>query len=391
MPIVVRPPSSGLVTLIRPSRVSSAGNWSDPVTPPLGLAYLAAMLRQTGTPVQVVDGIGEAIDQYVEDDAYTYQGLTIDEMVSRVDPATTLIGISAMFTQDWLWMSGLIRALRARFADVPIVAGGEHITAVPELCLRGCPDLDLCVLGEGEETLVELANRLHAGEAWRQVDGVAFLDEGRFVQTPPRRRIREVDEIPRPAWDLFPMEVYLTSRNAHGVYRGRTMGVLATRGCPYKCTFCSNPVMYGVLWVARSPSDLLDEIESYIRTYRVQNIDFFDLTMVLKRSWVLEFCRLIEERGLKFTWQLPTGTRSEVIDDEVAAALYRTGCRNVTLAPGELLIWRWSIMATFYALSFSLHPLRVVRLIKNLLRNEGETVLEQRLGVMLRRHARAGA
>jgi radical SAM superfamily enzyme YgiQ (UPF0313 family) len=91
--------------------------------------------------------------------------------------------------------------------------------------------------------------------------------------------------------------------------------------------------MYGTLWVARSPSDLLDEIEDYLTRYRARNIDFYDLTMVLKRSWILEFCQLIEERGLDFTWQLPTGTRSEMIDDEVAAALYRTGCRNLTLAP----------------------------------------------------------
>src|SRR5688572_2675445 len=112
-----------LVTLIRPSRVSSAGNWSDPVTPPLGMAYLAAMLRQDGVAVKAVDGIGEAVDQVRVADGYSYQGLTVEQLVARVDPATTVIGVSAMFTQDWLWLADLVRALRVRFPSVPIVAG----------------------------------------------------------------------------------------------------------------------------------------------------------------------------------------------------------------------------------------------------------------------------
>src|SRR5262249_6972104 len=148
-----------------------------------------------------------------------------------------------------------------------------------------------------------------------------------------RKRIRNVDDLPLPAWDGFPMEEYLSTRNGNGVYRGRAMGILATRGCPYKCTFCSNPSMYGNLWMPRSPAKVLDEIELYIKKYNAQNIDFYDLTFVLRKSWILEFCREIERRGLVFTWQLPTGTRSEVIDREVSEALYRTGCRNITYAP----------------------------------------------------------
>ena len=142
-----------------------------------------------------------------------------------------------------------------------------------------------------------------------------------------------MDEIALPAWDLFPIEAHLSSKNSHGVSRGRSMPILSTRGCPYECTFCSNPVMYGRLWLARKPGIVLDEIEHYIRKYHADNIDFYDLTMVIRKDWILEFCNEIEKRKLKFTWQLPSGTRSEVIDEEVACALYRTGCRNLTYAP----------------------------------------------------------
>ncbi|MBX9791657.1 MAG: B12-binding domain-containing radical SAM protein [Pirellulales bacterium] len=321
------------VTLIRPALCSPIGNWTAAVTPPLGLAYLAAVLEENGTSVAIVDGLGEGIDQHREADGYRYHGLAIDDTIDRIDPRTDLIGVSCMFSQDWPWLRSLITAIRERFPATPIVAGGEHITALPHFCLEDCPALDYCVLGEGEETLVELVNQLGDVDGLRSVPGVAYLQGGQCVQSAPRRRIRAVDALPYPAWHLFPMEVYLDSRNSHGMYLGRTIGVLATRGCPYKCTFCSNPVMYGNLWMPRSPANVLDEIEHFIERYGITNVDFYDLTAIVRRSWILEFCRLIEERGLKFTWQLPSGTRSEVLDEQVCAALHRTGCRYVCYAP----------------------------------------------------------
>jgi radical SAM superfamily enzyme YgiQ (UPF0313 family) len=227
----------------------------------------------------------------------------------------------------------LIEAIRRRFPDALIVAGGEHVSALACESLRMCPALDVCVMGEGEETFCELVTTERSKSCWRGIAGLAFLDGEEFVRTKPRARIREVDKIPWPAWDLFPMEIYLSTDNMYGVNRGRTIGVLATRGCPYQCTFCSNPSMYGKAWEARDPSDLLDEIEHYVRVYGVENVDFYDLTMVLKREWILEFVEEMERRQLKFTWQLPSGTRSEIIDDEVSAALYRSGCRNLAFAP----------------------------------------------------------
>jgi radical SAM superfamily enzyme YgiQ (UPF0313 family) len=493
------------VTIIRPAIISSTGTWSNPVTPPLGLAYLAATLERAGHQVVAVDGIGEKIDQFIEEDGYLFQGLTISETVERIPAGTDMIGVSCMFSQDWPFCRQLIRAIRARFPETPIIAGGEHITAMPEYSLRDCRELDICVLGEGEDTIVELANHVGHWDRLLEVRGIAYLSHGQFLQSAPRERIRDVDDLPIPAWDYFPMEAYLNSRNAHGVFLGRSIGILATRGCPYKCTFCSNPLMYGKLWLARSPEKVVDEIEHYVKKYRVTNIDFYDLTMIIKKSWILEFCRLLEERGLSITWQLPTGTRSEVIDDEVSAALYRTGCRNVTYAPEsgsvetlkkikkqvdlgklvtsikcalrnnihvkvnlimgfpherrkhlfqtiffawklawlgvhdaaiflfspypgsalfdelraegkigelneeyfrslvsfmdpfapseycrhvrgrELSFWRLFGMATFFVVSYLIRPIRFVRLVKNVIKNESETVLEQRLGALLHR------
>ncbi|MFI5396509.1 MAG: B12-binding domain-containing radical SAM protein, partial [Candidatus Binatia bacterium] len=351
------------VTLVRPAKVSSAGSWSLPVSPPLGLAYVAAVLREHGHRVSCLDAIAERIDQFIHDDDYLSQGLTIEETVERIDPDSTIIGVSGMFTQDWPHTRQLCSAIRAKFPAALLVGGGEHFTALPEFSLRDCPELDLCVLGEGEETMLDIANCFADWDRLVRVSGIAYLDGDRYVQTAPRGRIQAVNDMPYPAWDLFPVEVYLSDRNAYGVYRGRSLPILATRGCPYKCTFCSNPAMYGVLWIPRDPADVMDEIEFLLNQYRVQNVDFYDLTMVLKKDWILQFCRLIEERGLQLTWQLPSGTRSEVIDDEVSAALYRTGCRNVTYAPES------GSVKTLKAIKKQVHLDRLIASIRSAVRN----------------------
>ena len=109
--------------------------------------------------------------------------------------------------------------------------------------------------------------------------------------------------------------------------------MLASRGCPYQCTFCSSPSMWTTRWIAREPRLLVDEIESCVRKYKVTNIDFYDLTAIVKKDWIIQFCRELINRKLNVTWQLPSGTRSEAIDAEVSKWLYASGCRNMNYAP----------------------------------------------------------
>ena len=216
---------------------------------------------------------------------------------------------------------------------MPIVLGGEHATAVPELCLEDAPALHACALGEGEETVVELLEACVGRTALADVAGIVFRTPDGPRRTAPRARIRDVDRIPAPRWDLTPIERYLDGGFSFGVDRGRTMPLLATRGCPYRCTFCSSPRMWTTRYTTRAPALVVDEIEDYVHRYRVENIDFYDLTAIVKRDWILEFCRLLDARGLRITWQLPSGTRSEALDEPVLRAMYRSGCRNVSYAP----------------------------------------------------------
>jgi radical SAM superfamily enzyme YgiQ (UPF0313 family) len=139
--------------------------------------------------------------------------------------------------------------------------------------------------------------------------------------------------VPRPAWDLVPVDAYLDQDDPFGVARGRSMPVMATRGCPYRCSFCSSPQMWTTRYVVREPADVADEIAEHVARHQVENIDFCDLTAITKRQWSLDFCDALEARRLDLTWQLPVGTRAEALDVEVLQRLYDTGCRNVTYAP----------------------------------------------------------
>lgn len=325
------------VCLVRPPTLSSATAVGQDAVPPLGLAYIAAALRHAGHEVHAVDAVGEAVHQYSRvrwSAGALLHGLLIEEIVARIDPRTDVIGVSCMFSVEWPVVRELLEAVRGAFPAALIVVGGEHVTACWELTLGSCPAVDVGVLGEGEETVVDL---LRAHAAGGDLDGVAGIVHrkagGGIARTAPRARIRAIDEIPPPDWALFPVEAYIDNALTHGANLGRSMPILASRGCPYQCTFCSSPRMWTTRWTARRPEAVLAEMKDYIRRYRVTNFDFFDLTAIVKRSWIVEFARLLIEERLAITWQLPTGTRSEAIDEEVARLLYASGCRIISYAP----------------------------------------------------------
>lgn len=150
---------------------------------------------------------------------------------------------------------------------------------------------------------------------------------------PRRPRIAAIDDIPSPAWRLFDLNAYIAHNQPHGAAQGRFIPMLATRGCPFQCTFCTSPQMWTTQWIARSPARVVDEMEAYIRDFGIVDFQFEDLTAIVRKDWILAFCAEIERRGLTLTFQLPSGTRSEAVDGEVARALKRAGCHEFAFAP----------------------------------------------------------
>lgn len=304
------------------------------ICPPLGLAYVAASIRKAGFEVRCVDALGEAPFQRIvlDNPNFLTYGLSTPEIVERVGKCD-ILGFSLMFSHDWPVAKSIIQAVRKANPHLTIVCGGEHITAVPEFCLDDCPEIDICVMGEGEETIVELLRALNGDGRPEDISGIVYRSENGLTRTPPRARIRKLEEIPWPAWDLFPLETYLANELGYGVNPGRTVPILASRGCPFECTFCSNPKMWTTRWQARDTEDVIREMQFYIDHYGAQNFDFYDLTTIVRKDWIKEFCQKIIGRKWDITWQMPAGTRSEALDAEVLHLMYFSGEKNISYAP----------------------------------------------------------
>jgi radical SAM superfamily enzyme YgiQ (UPF0313 family) len=340
-PIALRqrggPPSVDVV-LVRPPMVVAASSLATHgPTPPTGLAYIAAVLRDAGHRIAVIDAAGEAIERYVEIDTpigpLRRVGLSPAEVVERIPPGTAVIGVTLMFFHEWPQVREIVELARVRAPDAVIVVGGETATAFSDWMFEQTDCIDHIVRGEGELTALALVDRIAAGQRTDDIDGLVSRErspeaEAGLLPT----RIRDLAQIPRPAWDLFPLEEYW-KHPFFGVDRGRSMPILATRGCPYKCSFCSAPQMWTTRYKVRDPEDVADEIADYVRRYGIRNVNFVDLTPITKRQWTLDFCDALDRNHLDLTWQLPIGTRSEVLDEEVLTRLWETGCRNVVYAP----------------------------------------------------------
>jgi radical SAM superfamily enzyme YgiQ (UPF0313 family) len=334
-PVLLEPARSLSIVLVRPPSMLPEGAQNAVLEiPPIGLAYLDADLGLAGHRVRVIDAFGEAPGRLTaQADAYTTNGLTADEIVARIPRDADLIGVTCMFSNSWLYCREAIARIAAAFPGVPIVVGGEHPTADHSRLLRRTPEVLCCVLGEGEETIVDIAAHLSRGLPLDDVPGIAIRDqEGRPVRTAPRHRIREVDDIPWPDWSTVPLANYLDNEICGDAWVGRSMPVLASRGCPYQCTFCSSPQMFGTRWIARDPRKVVDEIKHYHATLGAKYFEFHDLTMIVRRDWILAFCKLLIEEGLDVQWCMPSGTRSEALDHEALGWMKRSGCRSFSYA-----------------------------------------------------------
>jgi len=270
--------------------------------PPLGLGYIAAYLNQHNMPVDIVDctflSKGEAL-----------------ERVRHSNPK--IIGIQSMFSMKRKAIE-LARLLR-HDGDL-LVCGGPLPTLNPGDFLQ---DFDVVVIGEGEETMLELVRSIEAGSDLSKIRGIAYKVDGRITFTPKRELINEIDSIPFPARELFENQSYKD-------YYSRRFGytitpIMTSRGCPFNCDFCSRPV-FGETYRARSPRNVVDEIENAI-SLGYDRIWFADDCFTLGRSRLIGICDEIIRRGLKIGWECLS--RVDSIDGGVTDRMRRAGCVRV--------------------------------------------------------------
>jgi radical SAM superfamily enzyme YgiQ (UPF0313 family) len=329
------PQSNIQITLIRPPIFFSRNSYSTPLALPIGLAYLSAALEKAGYSVNFIDCVGNDIDSIrpTYDRRFNSRGMVEGESIKMIHPESDIIGITIMFSQEWPFIREYINNVRRAFPQATIVVGGEHVTAMPEFSLRDCPAIDYLVVGEGELVLLELVYKLRTNQPFDEIRGVAYLKDDEYILSGSTPRIANIKKMPWPAWHHLNLEAYFKPNFTMGISHGRNIAMMATRGCPYQCTFCSSPTMWTTRYAMREVKDVVDEMLFNMNEYKITSVDFYDLTAIVRKDWIMDLISELKSRNVNIVWQLPSGTRSECLDEEVLSGLAETGCKFIVYAP----------------------------------------------------------
>ncbi|MBM3474771.1 MAG: B12-binding domain-containing radical SAM protein [Armatimonadetes bacterium] len=285
----------------------------------MGLPYLAAVLEEAGFEVRIFDRYPPSPD--TDDPAVLDERLA--DAIAREQPA--IVGMT-VHTPDYVARVRLARLLRERLPHTLLIAGGHHPLSEPEHFIRNT-DFDVCVVGEGEETLLEVARQVARGRGGDAKDwlwdirGLAYDREGRMVFNHPRSPVAELGSLPFPAHHLLGLESYVPHPNTGVV----SQGILTYRGCPMGCAFCCNP--QGPHVRRRSPSKVVDEMAHVVHGFGVRGFNVYDNLFALHREHALAVCDEIRRRGLEVVWD--AWTAGGLVDDEVARRMRAAGCIHV--------------------------------------------------------------
>ncbi|MCD6247895.1 MAG: cobalamin-dependent protein [Hadesarchaea archaeon] len=287
------------VALISPPTDSAITRVLGTTGPPLGLAYLAAAIRDEHD-VRIIDSTAEGLDK-----------ADLERVLKREDP--DIVGISATTSMipDAYETAEIAKRLNE---NVKVVLGGPHATFLPERTMRECPYVDFVVRGEGEETFRELVSAVEKGRDLRAIRGVSFKENGRTVNNPPRGLVNNLDDLPIPAYDLLPMERY----SLDGVQFG---AVITSRGCPFNCAFCSSSRQFGGTWRGHSPERVLEELRILRDEFGKREIEFLDDTFTLSKRRAIEISDAIRREGLDISWT--ASSRVDTFSREVAESMRR--------------------------------------------------------------------
>jgi len=287
--------------------ISGEADRSDPYISllPTGLCYLHAVLREAGCDSILAN----------------FSGCSIPEIQKQLTSLhADIIGIS-QWTHNRHASLETARLARRLNPDSIIVMGGGHATfRYHEMLAEGSP-VDIVVLGEGEETMRELAESVARGANWRDVEGIAFRDEGRLVLTGKRAPRVMLDTLPFPASYL---------EHSIGVdLELQSEFVLTARGCPSACSFCSSPGFWGRRVRFRSPEAIVAEILYIRERFGLIYFSLRDDTFTADRDRAIEFCRLMITRRVSVLWNCQS--RVTTLDEEVLTWMKRAGCECVQL------------------------------------------------------------
>lgn len=278
--------------------------------PPIGLAYLAGYLQTNGIEVQIIDA--KSLNMPYPD---------ICKIMVKEEP--DIVGIT-VFTSNLKSSLTTCREIKKAYPPVKIVLGGAHIHPQHREVIEN-PYVDFCVRGEGEETLLELTEALSNGKDLEQVKGLTFKKDDNIIVTPERPFIKDLDSLPFPARNLLQNQIYQTGI---GDSWGTFTAVSASRGCPFKCHYCSVP-QFWPLHRKRSVQNVLRELQEIRYKYGIKNVRFTDELITLNKKWLIEFCRGMVDQGLNKEIAWSCDSRVDTISKTLLEEMKKANCKVI--------------------------------------------------------------
>ena len=293
------------VLLINPPYNSSKYKFIGLVAPPLGIAYIAAVLETGGIEVKIIDAPAAEIDfETIRNEIKNYSPdiVAITSVTPTISSALKIAEISKKVCP---------RALT--------VLGGYHPTFTHNELLKN-DYIDVVVLGEGEYTMLELVQAVNNGEDLRKVKGIVCKN----FKTPPREIIEDLDSIPFPARHLLPMDDYKIMNMKFPIGT-----LISGRGCPYHCSFCASSAMHGHKLRLRSSKNVVDEMEHLIEDHNAEILAFMDDTFTLNKKRVYDICDDLKERKIDNYWGCTA--RVDTISNDLLKKMKDAGCITLLL------------------------------------------------------------
>jgi radical SAM superfamily enzyme YgiQ (UPF0313 family) len=304
---------------------------------PLGLLYVASSLKKAGHDVQVYDAIVGADESTwgVHGNNGTYRmGAPMDEIEKIVDEINPdVVGISNQYSsqvENALRTAEVVKKVKR---EIKVVMGGPHASVMPATFLDGYNAVDYVVMREGELTMPELLDSIAGQRAITTVQGIAFKEEGKLVINEQREFIKNLDDLPLPAYELVDMEKYFyfndKGKDGRETYKypgaERSVSMITSRGCPFNCIFCSIHLGMGRKFRAHSVDFVLEHIKYLKKTYNIKHIHFEDDNFSFDIS---RFNKILENliKLNNITWDTPNGVRADYLNEDILNKCAKSGC-----------------------------------------------------------------
>ncbi len=278
-----------------------------PIFPPLGLAYIAAVLKQNNISVKILEA-----------NAFDLNHEQIKKEIKEYNP--DIVGITA--TTSLIEEAHEIAELCDE--NIKVIIGGIHASSLPEETLEKFPRFDYLIQGEGEFSFLDLAKK----KKINQIKGLYYRKEKKIIKNKPRELIKDLDNLPLPARELLPMNKYFSA----GAKQQPSDYILSSRGCPYQCIFCADHLVHGRRFRFRSPENVMEEVKELYKK-GVRDWDFVDDNFTFFPERVDRFCDLMIESGLneKMSWRCANGIRVDRVNLELLKKMKEAGCYMVSL------------------------------------------------------------